>query len=155
MEVEQNYNQLQEILDSLEYKYEQIENDFSLLFEGNDVPLNVTISVDNEFYRIEGYLPSRIPSDKFFDLSIFFGLLNPHFRMGHFLIYRSTNEVVFRVTGIFKAVAEDIESLIALTLSMVENHLKPIMSIAFNGSKPTEAYDQIFDNYTKEEKVEV
>lgn len=155
MDSAQNYNQVKEILTSLDLNYEEIENDFKLLFEGNDVPMNVTISVDSEFYRVEAYHPSRIPSEKISSLSVFFSLLNPHFRMGHFLVYTSTNEAVFRATGMFEATTENIESLIALSLRMIENHLKSITSIIFGESKPHEVYDQIFNQYINEETVEV
>ncbi|KQY87090.1 hypothetical protein ASD24_26815 [Paenibacillus sp. Root52] len=155
MESQKGFEQVKGILDEYSFSYQESLDDFAfyLPFKGEDFSSDVTIIIDNEYFILESTFPVKVPSDKFDEVSLFFSHLNVHFKMGHFFVYRNLGEVAFRATGMFNTTGKNLEKLISLTLNMVENHMKSVMSIAFGDKDPVEVYRGLFNDSTVGEKV--
>lgn len=156
-DVKSNYNFLKQFFfknELLINEYEE-ENRFTISFEYvEDFIATVDFTINEDFYDLECAFPVFIPESRREAVFYYFSLLNTQLRLGRFVIDMNNGRSSYRVSGLFDAYEEHIETLISFTLNMLNNQSKSVLGIAFGGDDPEAVFDQL-NNYTPfEETVE-
>lgn len=159
MSATNNYQELIEILSSIGFAYDEVkdveEKSVVIPFRGEDFSTDLFISVDDAFYMMECKYQVSIPVDKRQKVTTYISMINLRIKAGKFLIDLNSGEVFFRVAGLFPTVNDQVDTLISLTLSMIDGQLKPIMSIAYGEKEPEEVLKEFFMVSPEEETVKV
>jgi hypothetical protein len=91
------------MLDDSEMKYKKDGMIISFSAEGDDLPVNVTIKVDDEVMLVKlfSHLPLTVPEDKRLDVAIAVNAINYALSDGSFDYDLRTGRLIFRLTNSF------------------------------------------------------
>ncbi len=148
------YEELKGVLDSLEWKYEEHEEDLTIVFSGrgDDLPMKFVATVDKdiELLHIRSRMPCEIPEEKRIEAALMICATNKQFMQGAFDFDAGSGDIYYYISNTFRGGTlskEAIEYMVVVTTLIVDKYNDKFFMFA----KDMMSFEQYFEWLAKKD----